>query len=112
MAVNTRLPASVTFYGVGPDGRTYNDHLFQSGGQGASSRSDGKSGLLWPTSAGNTSVDLFETRAPVLVIEKNYVADTGGAGRHRGGLGQVVRVRKLVGATTAASCATGAFVGR
>ena len=92
----TGLPASVTFYGVGPDGRTYNDHLFQGGGQGGSAHSDGKSGLLWPTSAGNTSVELFETRAPVLVLEKNYVPDTGGPGRHRGGLGQVVRVRKLI----------------
>ena len=30
----TGLPASVTFYGVGPDGRVFNDHLFQGGGQG------------------------------------------------------------------------------
>ncbi|WP_163540605.1 hydantoinase B/oxoprolinase family protein, partial [Klebsiella pneumoniae] len=33
---------------------------------------------------------------PVLVIEKTYVADSGGAGRHRGGLGQTVKLRKLV----------------
>ena len=91
----TGLPASVTFYGVGPDGRVFNDHLFQGGGQGASARRDGKSGLLWPTSAGNTSIELFETRTPILVLEKNYVPDTGGPGRHRGGLGQIVRVRKL-----------------
>ncbi len=91
----TGLPTSVTFYGVGPDGRVFNDHLFQGGGQGASAHGDGKSGLLWPTSAGNTSIELFETRTPVLVLEKNYVPDTGGPGRHRGGLGQIVRVRKL-----------------
>ncbi|HWO93124.1 MAG TPA: hydantoinase B/oxoprolinase family protein, partial [Methylomirabilota bacterium] len=90
------LPASLLAYGVGPDGRVYNDHLFQGGGQGASARGDGKSALLWPTSAANTSVELFETRTPVLVLEKGLVADTGGAGRHRGGLGQVVRVRKLL----------------
>ena len=64
-------------------------------GRGRPARGDGKSGLLWPTSAGNTSIELFETRTPVLVLEKNYVADTGGPGRHRGGLGQIVRVRKL-----------------
>jgi len=92
----TGLPASLLAYGVGPDGRVYNDHLFQGGGQGASARGDGKSALLWPTSAANTSVELFETRTPVLVLEKGLVADTGGAGRHRGGLGQVVRVRKLL----------------
>jgi 5-oxoprolinase (ATP-hydrolysing)/N-methylhydantoinase A len=92
----TGLPASITLYGQGPDGRFYSDHLFQGGGQGASARGDGKSALLWPTSAANTSVELFETRTPILVLEKRYLEDSGGPGRHRGGLGQVVRVRKLV----------------
>jgi 5-oxoprolinase (ATP-hydrolysing)/N-methylhydantoinase A len=32
---------------------------------------------------------------PVLVTEKAYVPDSGGPGRHRGGLGQRVSVRKL-----------------
>ena len=91
----TGLPASITLYGQGPDGRFYSDHLFQGGGQGASAHGDGKSALLWPTSAANTSVELFETRTPVLVLEKRYLPDSGGPGRHRGGLGQVVRVRKL-----------------
>jgi 5-oxoprolinase (ATP-hydrolysing)/N-methylhydantoinase A len=91
----TGLPSSALFYGVGADGRVYNDHLFQGGGQGASAHGDGKSGLLWPTSAGNTSIELFETRAPILVVEKSYIADTAGPGRQRGGLGQVVRARKL-----------------
>ena len=31
--------------------------FFSGGGQGASKNSDGKSGLLWPTSAANTSTD-------------------------------------------------------
>jgi 5-oxoprolinase (ATP-hydrolysing)/N-methylhydantoinase A len=92
----TGLPASLLAYGIGPDGRVYNDHLFQGGGQGASARGDGKSALLWPTSAANTSVEVFETRTPVLVLEKALVADTGGPGRLRGGLGQMVRVRKLL----------------
>jgi 5-oxoprolinase (ATP-hydrolysing)/N-methylhydantoinase A len=65
------------------------------GGQGGSAQGDGKSSLLWPTSAANTSIELLEQRVPVLVVEKAYVADTAGPGRHRGGLGQVVRVRKL-----------------
>jgi 5-oxoprolinase (ATP-hydrolysing)/N-methylhydantoinase A len=91
----TGLPASITLYGQGPDGRFYSDHLFQGGGQGASAGGDGKSALLWPTSAANTSVELFETRTPVLVVEKRYLPDSGGPGRHRGGLGQVVRIRKL-----------------
>ena len=91
----TGLPSSALFYGIGPDGLFYGDHLFQGGGQGASRRGDGHSALLYPTSAGNTSVELFETRVPALVIEKALLADSGGPGRQRGGLGQVISARKL-----------------
>ncbi|MBM3570734.1 MAG: methylhydantoinase, partial [Alphaproteobacteria bacterium] len=91
----TGLPTSVTFYGKGGDGRYYSDHLFMGGGQGAGRDQDGKSSLLWPTSAANTSIELFEARCPALVEEKALVADSGGPGARRGGLGQVVRVRKL-----------------
>ena len=49
--------------GIGSD-RTYSDMLFIGGGQGASAHGDGKSGLLWPTSAANTSIELFEARVP------------------------------------------------
>jgi 5-oxoprolinase (ATP-hydrolysing)/N-methylhydantoinase A len=90
----TGLPTAVTVYGHDAEGRFYADHLFVGGGQGASHRTDGVSALLWPTSAANTSIELFEQRVPVLVEEKTYVADSGGAGRHRGGLGQRVRMRK------------------
>lgn len=91
----TGLPSSALFYGIGPDGIVYSDHLFQGGGQGASNHGDGKSALLYPTSAANTSVELFETRVPALVLEKALMVDSGGAGRKRGGLGQVISARKL-----------------
>lgn len=90
----TGLPVIVGAYGQ-ENGNTFNDFLFQGGGQGASSHGDGKSGLLYPTSAGNTSVEMFETRTPLLVEEKAYLPDSGGIGRHRGGLGQRIRLRKL-----------------
>ncbi|WP_439579922.1 hydantoinase B/oxoprolinase family protein [Elioraea sp.] len=91
----TGLPVSISIYGYEIDGRLYSDHLFMGGGQGASGAGDGKSGLLWPTSAANTSIELLEQRVPVLVEEKAFVTDTGGPGTRRGGLGQRVRLRKL-----------------
>jgi 5-oxoprolinase (ATP-hydrolysing)/N-methylhydantoinase A len=91
----TGLPHSINIYGRDADDVLYADHFFMGGGQGASSHSDGKSALLYPTSASNTSVELMETRAPVLVVEKSLVAGSGGAGRHRGGLGVRTRLRKL-----------------
>lgn len=91
----TGLPSSALFYGIGPDGMVYSDHLFQGGGQGGSAHGDGKSALLYPTSAANTSVEMFEARVPALVLHKKLVVDSGGAGANRGGLGQVIAARKL-----------------
>jgi 5-oxoprolinase (ATP-hydrolysing)/N-methylhydantoinase A len=91
----TGLPHAINIYGREASGQIYADHFFMGGGQGACSRSDGKSALLYPTSAANTSIELMETRAPVLVLEKTLVADSGGPGRHRGGLGTRTRMRKL-----------------
>jgi 5-oxoprolinase (ATP-hydrolysing) len=91
----TGLPHAVNVYGRDADGRVYSDHFFMGGGQGASARGDGKSALLYPTSAANTSIELLEIRAPVLVLEKTLVTDSGGAGRLRGGLGTRTSLRKL-----------------
>ena len=93
----TGLPVAINIYGRDAAGQIYSDHLFMGGGQGGSEAGDGVSALLWPTSAANTSIELFEQRVPVLVTEKAYVPDSGGPGRHRGGLGQRVSVRKLDG---------------
>jgi 5-oxoprolinase (ATP-hydrolysing)/N-methylhydantoinase A len=92
----TGLAVASTIYGQDASGAFYSDMLFCGGGQGGSERGDGHSALLWPTSAANTSIELMESRAPILVEEKALVADSGGAGRHRGGLGQRVVFRKLV----------------
>jgi 5-oxoprolinase (ATP-hydrolysing) len=91
----TGLPMGMGAYGVDAAGRMYNDHLFQGGGQGGSAHGDGQSALLYPTSAANVSVEMFENRTPLVVEGKELIPDSGGAGRHRGGLGQRVRIRKL-----------------
>ena len=66
----TGLPVAVNVYGRTAEGAVYADHFFMGAGQGGSSHGDGKSALLYPTSAANTSVELMETRAPVLVLGK------------------------------------------
>ncbi len=91
----TGMPKAFGFYGRNIQGRVASDHFFMGGGQGASQRQDGKSGLLFPTSAANTPVELLESRMPVLILEKGLAADSGGAGKRRGGLGQRMRARRL-----------------
>ena len=91
----TGLPVAINIYGREANGTVYADHFFMGAGQGASQHGDGKSALLYPTSAANTSVELMEMRAPVLVLEKSFVTDSGGPGEHRGGCGVRTRLRKL-----------------
>ncbi|ARP84649.1 methylhydantoinase [Bordetella genomosp. 8] len=91
----TGISVNPRVYGRDAEMQAYSDMFFCGGGQGGSANGDGKSGLLWPTSAANTSTELFESRVPVLILEKAYVTDSGGAGQYRGGLGQRVRMRKL-----------------
>lgn len=90
----TGLAVAANIYGQDQSGQFYSDMLFCGGGQGGSDRGDGHSSLLWPTSAANTSIELMESRVPVLVMEKSFVPDSGGAGKMRGGLAQRIRFRK------------------
>lgn len=95
MQAFTGLPTIIDLHGREATGRTFTDYMFVGGGQGGTAQHDGKSGMLWPTSAANTSVEMIESRIPVVVEEKSLVPDSGGAGRFRGGCGQRVRLRRL-----------------
>ncbi|HEV8338938.1 MAG TPA: hydantoinase B/oxoprolinase family protein [bacterium] len=91
----TGLPVSATAYGHDARGRIFNDHIMFGGGQGGSAHADGHSALMYPTSAGNVPVEIFEQRTSLLVERKELIPDTGGPGRRRGGLGQRLVLRKL-----------------
>lgn len=91
----TGLPVSISAYGRDRQGRPFNDHIMFGGGQGGSRDGDGKSALMYPTSAGNVPVEMFEQRTPLLVERKELIPDSAGAGHHRGGLGQRMSLRKL-----------------
>jgi 5-oxoprolinase (ATP-hydrolysing) len=91
----TALPTLCDLYGRDSDGATFTDHLFLGGGQGGSGKQDGKTGMLWPTAAANTSLEMVESRIPILILEKSIIQDSAGPGRHRGGYGQRVTMRRL-----------------
>jgi 5-oxoprolinase (ATP-hydrolysing) len=92
---HTAQPLGVGAYGYDGRGRLFNDHLLQGGGAGAWLGHDGQSALLFPTSAANVSVEMFESRTPAVVANKELIPDSGGPGRWRGGLGQRLVIRKL-----------------
>jgi N-methylhydantoinase B/oxoprolinase/acetone carboxylase alpha subunit len=76
--------------GRGPDGSSFNVPYFAGGGQGASAGRDGRAGYIFPSTSAGMSVEIFESRTPLLIHSKQILADSGGAGRRRGGPGQRV----------------------
>lgn len=66
--------------------------LTTNGGTGARQERDGLSATAFPSGVQATSVEVFETRTPLVVWRKELRPDSGGAGTTRGGLGQVIEV--------------------
>lgn len=78
-------------------GKAYHSWFFSGGGMGAGQKTDGISTCIYPSSASNVPVELFEVAVPLLVEEKEFRTDSGGPGRQRGGLGQRVSFRRRPG---------------
>lgn len=87
----------LTVYGHDAGGRAFHSYFFCGGGMAASARSDGASACIYPSSASNIPVELFEVRVPMLVQRKELIRDSGGPGARRGGLGQRVVLSPLPG---------------
>jgi N-methylhydantoinase B len=87
----------VRFSGATGSGSRFAQILFASGGMGASAQGDGLSTTAFPTNSGAGSIEALEAVAPVLVRRKEYRTDSGGAGRHRGGLGLRCEVENITG---------------
>jgi N-methylhydantoinase B len=65
---------------------------FHSGGAGARPRQDGLSATPFPSGVRNVPVEATEAITPLVVWRKELRQDSGGVGRYRGGLGQVMEV--------------------
>ena len=76
--------------GVNAQGKPYANMFFYNGGMGANMRGDGISCLSWPSNVSSTAIEITEHIAPLRVHHKRLRTDSGGPGRHRGGLGQEI----------------------
>ena len=65
---------------------------FNAGGTGARPRKDGMSGTAFPSGVRGMPVEASEAITPVVFWRKEFRSDSGGAGRQRGGLGQVIEI--------------------
>lgn len=84
-----------TIAGTTSTGKRFNQLLFPNGGMGAGARRDGLSCTGFPTNAGGEAVEVTESIAPLVFWERQYLPDSGGPGRQRGGLGQRVVIEFL-----------------
>ena len=89
--------ANTTAVFAGTDPRNGNAYLYLEtlgGGMGGRATKDGKDGVqVHITNTSNPPVEAIEQEYPLRVEEYSLVEDSGGAGRHRGGMGlrRVVR---------------------
>lgn len=81
------------FSGAEADDEPFTVTLFHNGGTGARADGDGLSATAFPSGVRNMPVEIDEAIAPILITQKEYRTDSGGAGQHRGGLGQAMDIR-------------------
>src|SRR5262245_48297805 len=78
--------------------------IFHCGGAGARPTKDGLSVTAFPSGVRTIPIEATESVAPVLFRRREFRDGSGGAGRHRGGLGQVIELGGADGAPLALLC--------
>jgi N-methylhydantoinase B len=102
-AIPDRVPAESTcaLWGItilGPKtsppkvNERYQVQVVTTGGMGALPFRDGLSATGFPSGVRGGPIEVFEAMSTVIVWRKQYRQDSGGAGRMRGGLGQVIEM--------------------
>ncbi len=98
IAVCGSAPASsVVCRGRRYDGQDFLALQSDKGGYGASANIDGKDCLCYPHNVANIPIEITENDSAVVYLRKELLCDSGGPGRRRGGLGQVVEFKVAEG---------------
>jgi N-methylhydantoinase B len=74
-------------------GKPFTYIFFSSGGTGARASKDGLSATAFPSGVLGTPAEVIETLSPLIIEKRALHEGSGGDGRYRGGLGQVIRFR-------------------
>jgi len=78
-------------------GGTFTDIALDNGGTVARPGKDGLSATAFPSGVYGSQVEVTESSAPLLVRRRELRPDSGGPGRYRGGLGQIIEVESHEG---------------
>ena len=74
------------------DGKPFTYVFFSGGGMGARPESDGLSATAFPSGIRGVPAEVIESISPVVMHKRELRPDSAGAGRHRGGFGQVMEL--------------------
>ena len=105
-AVDGRMPADqetiryTGFFGTDADGKPFLSREVLGGGSGGRYYADGNDAIHIVPDSRNQPAEFTETRFPLLVEKLALRADSGGAGKRRGGLGYEKHYRALVDCRT------------
>ena len=78
--------------------------MFNSGGTGARPNLDGLSSTAFPSGVRTMSSEATEQVGPIVIWRKELRPNSGGNGRHRGGLGQIIELAPSKGYKFFFSC--------
>jgi N-methylhydantoinase B len=92
MMWNPYIRGSVALEGPSRDWEIF---CFMSGGMGARANADGLDATAFPAGIKNIPVESIEAACPLVFWRKELRPGSGGAGRHRGGHGQIVEIGGL-----------------
>ena len=90
--------------GMDETGEEFAYIFFSAGGMGGAHDRDGLSATAFPSGIMGVPVEAIETAAPLLMHRRELRPDSGGPGRFRGGLGQVMELEIITGAPANHSC--------
>ena len=76
------------------------------GGVGARPGKDGLSVTAFPSGVGAIPIEVTEADSPLVFRRKELLPDSGGPGKHRGGLGQIIEIANVEGLPFTVSAAT------
>jgi len=83
----------VNFQGSRPNGIGVSSIFFASGGFGALKGMDGAPTTPSPSNMTGTPIEVWENLTASTILKKELLADSGGPGRYRGGMGQEIIIR-------------------
>ena len=82
-------------YGTDENKNIFSCHILPHGGRGAMKNMDGLLPIAFPHNSVVTPIEIMELKAPVMFEKKELIPNSGGPGKYRGGLSQMIIIKNI-----------------